>query len=94
MPSRPDAAHHGLRNHSPAATNEGTDMNQTAINPFQLPSTAVALMRVGFGTWATQVIVAKELTQATLQWSSLTRDAAMPRPVLAFSTPSVYGSGA
>jgi hypothetical protein len=70
---------------------EGTDMNQTAITPFHLPSTTIALMRVGFGTWTTQVIVAKEFNRATLEWSRLT---VSPRRALAFSSPSVYGSGA
>jgi hypothetical protein len=60
-------------------------MNRTPSTAFQLPSTAVALTRVGFGSWATQMIVARELAGATLQWSRLTSGRASWRPASATS---------
>jgi hypothetical protein len=52
-------------------TSEDTAMGRTTITPFHAPSTAVAFMRVGFGTWMTQVMVAKGLADIPLQWSRL-----------------------
>jgi hypothetical protein len=44
-------------------------MSRTTTTPFHLLSTNAALMRVGLGAWATQVMVAKGFAEMPLQWS-------------------------
>ena len=47
----------------------GHSMSRTTTTPFDLNSTAATLMRVGLGTWATQVMVARGFAQIPFQWS-------------------------